>query len=82
MWRSGDYDNLKDAILDVRGLLANPPASQRTRIARLERMLSSMVARLRALARRSPDMADYARGLLDEAPAPSTKGTKRRIRSR
>lgn len=74
-WRDDDYDNLKDAILDARAMIAKAPSSQAARLTRLERMHAKATKELAALAAEDPAMADYARGLL--AP-PKKAGAKRK----
>jgi hypothetical protein len=64
MWRADEYDNYKDAILDVRSMLAKPPKDQEARVSRLEKMLAKATRELAKLAAKDPGIAAYARGLI------------------
>jgi hypothetical protein len=69
MWRDGNYDNHKDAIFDARDLLAGAPSDQATRVSRLNGMLTKATNELRSEALRYPEIAEYARGIIDlQAP--------------
>jgi hypothetical protein len=78
MWRRGEYDNLKDAILDARRLLAKARTKLPSHVPRLEKMLARATADLAALAARDRDIAAYAKGLLPK----TRRQSKRKVASR
>jgi len=66
-WREGGYDNLKDAILDSRELVAKTEKALPVLGAKLQKMHDLAVKRLAKLAQEDPAIARYARGLLPES---------------
>jgi len=69
MWKTDDYDNHKDAILDARSMLEKPPKAQSARVQKLENMLGRATKELARLAARDPKIAAYAKGLLSHPTA-------------
>jgi hypothetical protein len=63
-WREGEYDNLKDAILDAREMLAKTKKPFPVLAAKLEKMHELARKRLAKLAKEDPAMARYAKGLV------------------
>jgi hypothetical protein len=82
MWKDDDYDNYKDAILDARSLLRRPPEDQAKRTARLEKMLARAESELKRLAARDPEIADYARGLVELPPAKPRRAAPKKAAKR
>jgi hypothetical protein len=66
MWRRGEYDNLKDAILDARRLLPKARKQLSSHVPKLESMLNRARTQLERLARKDPKIAAYAKGLLSK----------------
>lgn len=65
MWRDDEYDNLKDAILDARSLVARARKRKLAKLAaRLDKMHAAAVRQLRQLVKQDSSYASYAKGLI------------------
>lgn len=65
MWREGDYDNFKDAIMEFRDLLDELPESEATLRKEVRLVLIEATTDAQEMVDEDPSMADYMEGLID-----------------